>query len=144
MRPVDQTTFGQPGGNCFSACVASLLHLTIGDVPYFMGASDWVEEFANWLSPRWLYPVTIRCQSGDWRPRGFYILGGESPRGSHAVVALHGRIVHDPHPSRDGLIRIEDATMLVPFEPHHVVGSVGAKVSGPYPYPREGSDAKPG
>lgn len=40
MKPIDQTTFGVPGGNCFSACVASLLELSIDDVPYFMGDCD--------------------------------------------------------------------------------------------------------
>lgn len=29
---------------------------------------------------------------------------GASPReGRHAVVGVHGEIIHDPHPSRDGL-----------------------------------------
>ena len=32
MKPVDQTSFGFPGGNCFSACVASILELPIDDV----------------------------------------------------------------------------------------------------------------
>ncbi len=41
MKPVDQTTFGHPGGNCFSACVASLLEMSVDQVPYFMGHDDW-------------------------------------------------------------------------------------------------------
>jgi hypothetical protein len=39
MKSVDQTTFG-PNGNCFSACVASLLELPIDAVPFFMSAGD--------------------------------------------------------------------------------------------------------
>lgn len=44
MKPVDQTTFGFPGGNCFSACIASLLEMPLDDVPYFMHG-DWYDAF---------------------------------------------------------------------------------------------------
>lgn len=115
-RMVDQTTFGHPGGNCFSACVASLLDLSIEDVPYFMDVEDWCAKFASWLVSYGFYPVTFRLMD-RWRPQGLYILGGKSPRGDHAVVACENVIVHDPHPSREGLIAIEDATLLVPFRP---------------------------
>jgi len=118
MKPVDQTTFGVPGGNCFSACVASLLELPIEEVPYFMGADDWCAAFAAWLSPRGFYPVSFNISTvGAWRPEGLFILGGQSPRGSHAVVARGAVVVHDPHPSRDGLLKVEDGTVLVPFDP---------------------------
>lgn len=119
MIRVDQTTFGCPGGNCFSACVASLLESPIEAVPYFMGAKDWLGEFAAWLAPRGLYPVFFRvatCPGDDWRPHGLHILGGESVRGPHAVVARSNVIVHDPHPSRAGLVTHEDVTLLVPFD----------------------------
>lgn len=120
MKPVDQTTFGHPGGNCFSACVASLLHLSIEDVPYFMGADNWFQAFAEWLRPRGFYPVCFKIDTAKddlWRPAGFYILGGESVRGPHAIVAREHFDVHDPHPSRAGLVSREDATLLVPFDP---------------------------
>jgi hypothetical protein len=123
MKPVDQTTFGVPGGNCFSACVASLLGLPVDDVPYFMADDEWYGRFTAWCEPRGLYPMTFRFDGPQaflnpdvWTPPGFYILGGASPRGPHAVVARRHEIVHDPHPSRDGLITIEDATVLVPFD----------------------------
>lgn len=120
MKPVDQTAFGVPGGNCFSACVASLLHLPIEAVPYFMGADNWVEAFADWLRPRGFYPIFLKLglTSADrWRPCGLYILGGTCVRGAHAVVARGGEIVHDPHPSRAGLDTFEDATVIVPLDP---------------------------
>lgn len=121
MKPVDQTTFGHPGGNCFSACVASLLEMPIEAVPYFMGHDDWVKAFADWLEPHGLYPVTFKyvAPAGtgkDWWPQGLYILGGKCSRGDHAVVARGREIVHDPHPSREGLIAREDCTLLVPFD----------------------------
>lgn len=122
MKPVDQTTFGVPGGNCFSACVASLLELEVEEVPYFMGEPDWFFAFNRWLRPRGLYAMNF--EGHPERFQGFVpddarcILGGRSPRGPHAVVGtMSGVTLHDPHPSRDGLLDIEDSTILVPVDP---------------------------
>lgn len=124
MRPADQTSFGVPGGNCFSACVATLLSVPTAEVPYFMGEADWLTPLAEWLRPRGFYPVYLRLQegAGAWRPQGLYVLGGESVRGPHAVVARGDEVVHDPHPSRAGLLKHEDATLLVPFDPSPLAG----------------------
>lgn len=120
MKPVDQTTFGCPGGNCFSACVASLLGLPIADVPYFMGELDepghiWAERLDAWLAPRNLYALHFETADPKkvlW-PDGFYILVGKSPRGDHAVVARKGEMVHDPHPTRAGLVSIEGFCLVL-------------------------------
>lgn len=86
VKPVDQTTFGHPGGNCFSACVASLLELPIEDVPYFMDEAKgkWHEQFDAWLAPRGLYALhfevpdrSVYDQQGLW-PRGYFILNGRT------------------------------------------------------------------
>jgi hypothetical protein len=118
VKPVDQTKFGVPGGNCFSACVASLLSVPVDDVPYFMGEKDWLRPLADWLQPRGFYPIFFNLgpHVGDWRPQGLYVLGGESARGPHAVVARGDEVVHDPHPSRTGLLTHEDATIIVPLD----------------------------
>lgn len=56
---------------------------------------------------------------GGWYPDGLHIAGGRSPRfaGLHAVVARGCNIVHDPHPSRAGVIQFVDATVIVPADP---------------------------
>lgn len=117
MTPVDQTIFGAPEGNCLPACIASILDLRIEDVPHF-GADDWLDTLERWLAPRGLYPVCATL-GGPWRPAGLYILAGKSPRGDflHAVVARGSDVVHDPHPSRAGVLSHADATLLIPFEP---------------------------
>jgi hypothetical protein len=125
MKPVDQTVFTVPGGNCFSACVATLLAIPLDDVPYFMGSFEeedgvWWQRFLAWLKPRGLWAINFKCPpDGDWYPVGEYILSAGSPRGDfdHSVVALGRDIIHDPHPSRDGLVRREkqEATILVPI-----------------------------
>ena len=124
MKPVDQTTFGAPGGNCFSACVASLLEIPISEVPYFMGdekdwgVKDWFQDFLAWLRPRgwWAIPIPLR---NGWKPEGLCILSGKSPRGDfdHSVVARGLEMIHDPHPSRAGLDSHKDVVVLVPIEP---------------------------
>lgn len=128
MKPVDQDVFTVPGGNCFSACVASLLELPLADVPYFMGQTDdhdWLGELNTWLAPRVLYALCLTF-GGDYELPGLFILGGQSPRGDwcHAVVARgRGEVVHDPHPSRAGVLSLEDATLLVPLDPANVRGA---------------------
>lgn len=124
MKPVDQTVFTVPGGNCFSACVASLLELPLEDVPYFMGdeppdqPSAWFEQLSDWLRPRgwWAIPIPI---GNGWKPEGLCILSGKSPRGDfdHCVVAHGLEVVHDPHPSRAGLESHKDVVVLVPIDP---------------------------
>lgn len=130
MNFVDQTVFTVPGGNCFSACIATLLDIPLDAVPYFMGdfsepGEAWWLRFLAWLKPRGFWAINIACPpGGDWWPDGAYILNAGSPRGEwdHSVVAVGREIVHDPHPSRAGLVRLErqQATILVPFEPHRV------------------------
>lgn len=102
MRPVDQTTYGPNNGNCFSACLASILEIPLEEIPLFLGAR-W-NGFLPWLAGRGLsaslYP------SGVYVPPGYSIAGGRSLRfagRNHACVARDGVVVHDPHFSRDGL-----------------------------------------
>lgn len=117
MIPVDQTTFGEGVGNCFSACVASILEMQIDDVPFFGADELWWDRFQEWLALRGLYAMCIQCKP-EHAPRGFHVVGGKSPRGNflHAVVAKGETIVHDPHPSRDGVHSRVDCTIIVPMD----------------------------
>ncbi len=129
MKPVDQTAFGFPGGNCFSACVASLLEIPLEEVPYFMGDSleddggAWWERFAEWLRPHGFWPLCFKASRDGWTPAGLHILSGKSPRelanpkALHSVVARGSEIEHDPHPSRAGLVSRDDFVILVPIDP---------------------------
>lgn len=118
MIPVDQTTFGAPGGNCLSACVASILDLPIEEVPYFMSdrfnpqGVDWVRKLNSWLRPRgYRCHVFVR----DIMIPEYHIAHGVSPRGvgTHAVVARGNRMVHDPHPSRQGIVGLPTARTVI-------------------------------
>jgi hypothetical protein len=127
MNRVDQTVFGFPGGNCFSACVASILEMDLAEVPYFMGdepdeADDkWFARLDEWLKPHGFYAMCLRADS-EWKPKGLNILSGKSPRGvkdddMHSVVADGTELVHDPHPTRDGLLSHHDVVVLVSIDP---------------------------
>ena len=117
MIPVDQTRFGD-AGNCLAAVVASICHLSLREVPDLRGdmwlpiLSTWMREF-GWV-PVYLDELppdfTGYCIGlGDGPPRVDDLRPGGSGRGrKHAVVwwgGPNGGIAHDPHPSRDGLIR---------------------------------------
>jgi len=67
------------------------------------------------LKPRGLWAVTIDLGNG-WVPFGECILSGKSPRGDflHSVVADGLTIIHDPHPSRAGILTQEDVVVLIP------------------------------
>ena len=126
MIPVDQTKFGPVEGNCFSACVASILEIPLDDVPQFM-AGDWWANFSAWCAarnvvPRY-WPCKAWCESTDAPflgvPTGHSIMTGESPRHPgvlHAVVARDGEMVHDPNPSRAGVFGSIDYRDFVTLE----------------------------
>lgn len=102
MRPVDQTRYGILDGNCFSACLASILEIPLGEVPHFWGPR-W-PDFLQWLADRGLAMTLYHKRL--YVPPGYSIAGGPSVRFAgqmHACVAFDGLIIHDPHPSREGL-----------------------------------------
>lgn len=126
MIPVAQTSFGPRVGDCFRACVASVLELPGEEVPHFFCApvleagAGWWDFFLDWC---WLRGVEIfvyypeNRDDGTWLhkhpgrwwercggcvpPSGYSILTGLSPRNyasgvMHAVVCLNGVLAHDP------------------------------------------------
>lgn len=133
MKPVFQSTFGFPKGDCFSAVLASILEVPLEIVPRFCDHpdEDWTPLINDWLRPRGLYYVVF--QWNDYLNEiivgngGIYELSGRSPRGDHyhAVVGLGGLIIHDPHPDGRGIRPHTDeypwiAGLLVPFDPTKV------------------------
>lgn len=101
MRPVDQTTYGPNDGNCFSACIASILEIPLAEVPRFMNVSA---ALMRWLAERGLSATLY--YSDEFVPPGYSIAAGPSKRFAgrmHACVAFDGVVVHDPHFSREGL-----------------------------------------
>ena len=106
---------------CLSACIASILHLTLGDVPRFEGNCREQRERANaWLAPRGRGLVLVEGVLPSAVPQGFFVIAsGPSPRTApgHAVLmaVTDGALLlaHDPHPSGDGLAGDPDSLEVV-------------------------------
>lgn len=129
MKPVDQTKFGLPYGNCLPACIASLLHLELDEVPNVCAEGDgWLERLARWLRPRGLAPLLIAGGPPPVLGDALCIVSGQSPRGDflHATVWRGQTLVHDPHPSRHGIGDARDTLVLVPLDPHEREGGADA------------------
>jgi hypothetical protein len=114
MKPVTQTITGGKG-NCFEACIASILECSIYDIPY-LGIYDegveWGKVLNKWLAKRGLQymEVTIPGVAEElWSYISTYHLliapTKQSEYVFHAVVAKNGKVVHDPHPGESELVR---------------------------------------
>lgn len=115
MLKAYQTKFGEKG-NCWVACVASLLGIGIEDVPEF---DKWAaERNTHWyiLFEAWLlkehnfHPMIIHHHVPV--P---HIVGGTSPRGiSHSVIYEGAKLIHDPYPDGGGVKDIEEYFVFIP------------------------------
>lgn len=123
MKPVKQDRLysaeGIGNGNCFAACLASLLEIPLWMVPPFdqmFGRNDWRSRVDEWLER--IHKMELVDSDGhqiDKLPE-FYIASGRSPRGvKHAVVYSGGKLAHDPHYSDDGIAFVEWTWHLEPL-----------------------------
>ena len=130
MKPVTQTIFGK-NGNCMTACIASILELPIEIVPHWKTPEHWYEELNKGLHKfgYFLLSFPVRKRDGVWwsPPNDVVcIAGGMSSRGlGHAVVWCNGHIIHDPHPSHEGIKKIEDFTFICQLDPGNRKFSIG-------------------
>lgn len=123
VKPVEQTVLGWPNGNCFSACVASILEIPLDTVPAYqcdLADDGWWARWVAWFEEHGYRAVWRLHTKEEPAPRGYAILGAKSPRGqfTHAVVCLDGEIVWDPHPDRHmGVGKWVDWIQLEPLTP---------------------------
>lgn len=123
MKPIDQTLLGADDGNCFAACVASLLELPLAEVPNFckgLTNDAWYPQFIEWLQARGWNAMFLQSLGIIERDAtaGYYIASGPTERGMlHATVWCAGKLAHDPHPSRAGIQSITDYCFLYPLNP---------------------------
>jgi hypothetical protein len=138
LIPIIQTKFTSLDnvihGNCLAACVASLVECDIREVPALEDMpsdGSWFAALWTFLSERGyslegtFYP---RPDEKDWWPRllkqsggvdGFFLVGGSSPRPhvkrGHCVIFRDGALVHDPHPSGEGILVAQNVLMIEPI-----------------------------
>ena len=137
MKPVDQTIFGgyvegqtHPVGNCFQACIASLLNMDLDQVPHFVDQMVRLKlgrdtaQLNKWLDKYLLCYVEVYARHNpielDVPDDVYYLASGPGPRGHrHAVIYRAGALAHDPHPSREGLLSV-DQVGFIAFRPRLV------------------------
>lgn len=144
MTPVAQSNFEKFTGDCWSACIASILDLPLSKVPNFCHKDLgplWLKRTIDWCASSNVGVIHIQnaAEAMKAQPhlmtRCFCIVSGRSPRASegeedflHAVVgACHMEendegyftrieLRHDPHPSGQFIVGDPtELTFLIPF-----------------------------
>ncbi len=120
MKPVYQTKFG-PHGNCMQAAIASILELSLDDVPDFptddgdkqMGA---VNAF---LRPYGIILIHVTYSNKAKIPNLYHLLDGEGCKDGvmHTTVAFAGKTVHDPDLNRGELRAPIEIGFFVAIDP---------------------------
>lgn len=123
MKPVIQDKLYSPdgigNGNCFPACLASLLEIPLWMVPPFdqmFARESWGRRRGEWTR-RMFGLEFVRTDGHNLKllPE-FYIANGMSPRGvMHSTIYQDGKLVHDPHPIGGGITSVEYTYHLKPF-----------------------------
>ena len=137
MRELTQTAVGTVG-NCWQTCIACILDLDPNTLPD-QTLYDWRrpgEDGKTIYGPSYSNALNgyLRKHHGlayteiyDFqfvaltiKEPGIHLLAGPTVRTAdngmqHVVVARHGEMIWDPHPSRVGLLKGERIGLLVPF-----------------------------
>lgn len=129
FRRVKQTKLGgttappEERGNCYPACLASLIGtVELEDIPNFFASDEPVLDQWNAVTD-WLHSKGLSQMTFNWSEfkehlpnyrrtlkDSLLVFSGKSPRGdySHAVVGrltdTGWELVHDPHPSDQGIV----------------------------------------
>jgi hypothetical protein len=113
----DQDILAGPGkiGNCMQACVAGILGKQLHSVPHFalLGMVHATICLVAWLDVEhnlYLSHLPDQYEKEGLKPLGLCIATGFTSRGNdiqHACIAdtKTGEVIHDPHPSKAGLIK---------------------------------------
>ena len=115
MLQQDQTVFhsdeedAEPG-NCFATSIACILDRDIAEVPNFIASYPYHHtHLETWLRSQGLDLTFLLLPAETllsvYPDKAYHTIQGPTPRGiGHCVVGQDGKVVWDPHPSRDGLL----------------------------------------
>jgi hypothetical protein len=130
MKPIYQTKFTKPEGNCFNACVASILECKLEDLPDLyeieQTGQNWLVGLNNALRPMGYGVVHIPASAEKpceaYIPKGCHFIASGLGPGEllHSVVYLQkddgvdAVMVHDPiGPKYRGLKEVRSFQLLV-------------------------------
>ena len=131
MRGVTQDVTGFPHGSCVRAAYATILGVPLEAIPpldpdtAMRNGQRQGDREREWLASTGfdlieiktdpddeLAPEVLDCIPEDME----HLMSGISPRGyGHRCVGIGGKLVWDPHPSREGLLTVYSIGMLVPL-----------------------------
>jgi hypothetical protein len=111
---VDENGIHITKGNCYTACLASLLECKIEDLPAFhefQADGSWFTVTFEILKK---YGLTMDVNHKDLIPEYYSIALGPSPRGhwGHAVIYYKDKLFHDPHPEGNGLKSVDQYLVI--------------------------------
>ncbi len=125
MVPAKQTKVGEHG-NCYAACIASILELPIDDIPDVSTLDDGAKQASVincWLKDRFglsLLELTLNRETGYQWPDIWYIASGPSPKHKdyrHCMVARAGELVWNPGPEDSRLQKVATVEVFVVADP---------------------------
>lgn len=124
MKPIYQTVFGYPQGNCQAACLATIMGVPLSDIPDDpeVAWTDRNEMHAQWLRNLGFYMLTFLSGEEYVPIPGVVIWSVPSQKYDclHAVVAYNGRIVHDPREDNEPYpadTKPKEVTVIIPLDP---------------------------
>lgn len=132
MIPTRQTILHDPEngkhGNCFSAVLASLLHIDIETIPVFSDTTRWQRDLNAWLRPFGLAYIAI-SDFDVWADSlgiegCYHEVAGNTSRSVdvlHACVGINGVVEFDPHPDGTGLTERTGHGLFIALRPWELV-----------------------
>lgn len=133
MKPVDQSRISYEDGDCLRACIASILELSLEDVPAYTN-HDMHSRFAEWLRQFNLSLMIVRLDPDGFLPPGYHLIEGPSRNGkdSHVAVGLNGQIVHDPDPTSRGQFKgdRQNYWIFTVIDPSRMLSPTTGKATG--------------
>lgn len=131
MTYIDQRIFADPSrgdghdadgnpGDCIRATLANLMVLPYEQVPHFAQHVNWWDYMRRWARKFGMDFVCLTPEDTQRfvRPEELVLGSGPSPRGDFWHACLYNanlELVHDPHPSRDGLVSLEECIVPIHF-----------------------------
>lgn len=128
MKPVQQEKTESGSGDCFAACIASLLEMPLEEVPNFCAeGEEWPINAINWYRGQGFAILEFDYSDqpdsvaiAEMKSLGGYcIVSGQSSRFDclHAVIYKDGELIHDPSPDGGGVKDIQYVTFLCAHDP---------------------------
>lgn len=112
-------------GDCMRATIASILELESNEVPHFYengDDKDFDKSKCDFLASLGLVEMTLNYpelfEYKSYTLNGltgiYHLMSGYTERKTyHSVVGCDGVMVHDPHPSKSGLMKCESFSFLI-------------------------------